>query len=432
MDDEHRLRLERLMGALGSAVLVLPTAAVTRRGGGSEHDYRGHSDFLYLTGFQEPSAVLVVAPRASERVSLFLEARDPEREVWDGERLGLERAVLERGVDAAYPIAALSERLPMLLRDADAMYFRLGAGDGFEPVVLRALERARALGRRGVGWPTSVIEPGVLLHELRRIKSSPELARMRRAADITCDAHIELMRVTRPGMYEYELEALLRHRFREHGSQGPAYSPIVAAGDHATVLHYVSNDGALRDGDLLLVDAGCEHELYAADVTRTFPVGKTFSPAQAELYDLVLEAQRLAIEQCRPGRTMLDVHRTAVRTITEGLVRLELLRGEVDELVEKKKYQTFFMHSTSHYLGMDVHDAGRYFEGKRAMALEPDVVITVEPGIYVPRDAEAPEPYRGIGIRIEDDVRIGAEQPEILTARAPRERSEVERLRGGG
>lgn len=423
---ELAARRAAVRAALGDAVLVLPSAPTALRNNDVEHEYRQSSDLFYLTGFEEPDSVLVLSGR-DEGYTLFVRRRDPEREIWDGRRAGVEGAVEIYGADRAYPIEELDARLVDLLENVTRVHYRLGERKDFDARFLDVLDRVRARGRSGSDWPTEIVDPRVLLHEARLKKSEYELSRMRRAAEISAEAHRAAMAACRPGMYEYEIEGVLLHAFKRGGSQRVAYGAIVGSGANATILHYRENDRRMNDGELLLIDAGAEFEYYAADITRTFPVNGRFSPEQKALYQIVLDAQLAAIEQSRPGRTLDEVHEAAARVIAAGLVELGFLSGSVDEILEQKRLRPYFMHRTSHWLGMDVHDVGRYYQAKKPRPLEPGMVITVEPGIYVAEDDEhAPPAFRGIGIRIEDDVAITAGDPDVLTAGAPKTIEEVE------
>ena len=414
------------------SVAVLPAAREARRSNDTEYRYRQDSDFYYVTGFSEPEAVAVIAPSHPEhKYTLFVRPRDPEREVWDGRRAGVEGARETYGADAAFPVAEFGEKLGDLLNGARSLYYRLGDGNpDLDSKIVRQIARMRAMGRRGVHPPAAIIDPGSILHEMRLVKAVEEVALMRRAAEISAEAHREAMRRARPGMKEYEVEALIEYVFRKSGASGPAYTTIVGAGANATILHYIQNDAELRDGDLLLIDAGAEFETYAADITRTFPVSGRFTDAQRRIYQLVLRAQEECIQMVRPGVTLDEMHRRSVEIITEGMVGLGLLQGDPSKLVEDEEYKKFYMHRLGHYLGMDVHDVGRYHtEEREARPVEPGIVMTVEPGIYVAADAEGvPDEYRGIGVRIEDDVLVTAAGHEILTAAAPKQVEEIEGL----
>ncbi len=421
-------RREAFLDAMREGVAVFCSASEFVRNGDVEHAYRQASDFFYLTGFREPDAVLVLSNVHPEhRVVLFVRPRDPERETWDGRRAGLEGAKEQYGADVSYDIAELPEQLPKYLTGARRLYYHLSDGSGRDARVLEALRSARHQDRRkGHGTPTEIIDTDQVLHQHRLLKTVDELEIMRKAASISVEAHKAAMRRAAPGMYEFEIEAELLRVFRENGSERPAYGAIVGSAENATILHYRENNRKMADGDLLLIDAGCEYEYYASDITRTFPVNGCFTPPQAEIYDIVLDAQRKSIEACRPGSPFTLPHDAAALAIAEGLVRLGLLSGEPEALVREEAHKKFFMHSTSHWLGMDVHDVGLYYIDGEPRALEPGMVLTVEPGIYIPEDADVDEKYRGIGIRIEDDILITATGNENMTEGAPRERGDVE------
>jgi Xaa-Pro aminopeptidase len=417
------------MEQLPSGVAVFPAAPVALRNNDVEHDYRQDSDFHYLTGFDEPDAVLVLASEHAEhKVVMFVRPRDPEREVWDGRRVGVEGVIQQFGADAAFPIAELAARLPDFLQNHERLLYRLGRDRAFDEKVLAALDATRARGRRGVSWPMQIVDSAALLHEQRVFKSPEEVATMRRAAAITRDAHVAAMKHAKPGRYEYEIEAVLAQVFRRQGSQRPAYGSIVGSGPNATILHYRNNDRLMEDGDLLLIDAGCELDYYASDVTRTFPVSGRFSEPQRAIYQIVLDAQLASMAATRPGGTLDEIHLAAVHVIVDGLLGLRLLQGEHDHIVKEGLYRPFYMHRTSHYLGMDVHDVGAYFRDKSPRKLEPGMVITIEPGIYIgANEAAVPPEYRNIGVRIEDDVLITADGCMNLTADIPKTVDELER-----
>lgn len=422
-------RRRRVLEGVAPGVLVLPAAPLALRNNDVEHEYRQDSDLYYLTGFDEPETVAVLRPDAEKPFTLFVRPRDPEREVWDGARAGCEGAVERFGADAAYPISELDQKLVDALEGCPRLFYRMGRDRAFDDRVLRALDGARARARRGSSYPTAVVDPATVLHEMRRLKSADEVELMAKAAAITRDAHLAAMRAARPGMFEYELEALLRATFRRAGSERPAYAPIVGSGPNATVLHYRRNDRRMCEGDLLLIDAGCEYGYYASDVTRTFPVGGRFSAPQRRLFDLVLSAQTAGIDAVRPGVTLDDIHQRTLRILTEGMIDLGLVEGPFEEAIKEERYKRCYMHKTSHYLGMDVHDVGAYFIDKKPRPLEAGVVITVEPGLYVaPDDTKAPSEYRGIGIRIEDDILVTADGHRVLSDGLPRTASEIELL----
>jgi Xaa-Pro aminopeptidase len=411
------------------SVAVIPSAAEVLRSNDTHYRYRQDSDFFYLTGFDEPESIAVVRPGHAEHpYTLFVRPRDPERETWEGRRAGVEGARQLHGADAAFPVEEFKEKLGELLDGARNVYFRLGVRPDLDDLLVKQIAAMRQRSRTQRA-PDSITDPGAILSEMRLVKSDEEIELMRRAADIAAEAHVEAMRAARPGMYEYEIEALVEYVFRRGGATGPAYTTIVGGGANATVLHYVTNDAILRAGDLLLIDAGCEFRGYASDITRTFPVSGRFTPAQREIYSVVLEAQLACVEMAGPGVTMEDLNERAVSMLTEGMLRLGLLRGDAGKLIEEKAYKKFFMHGLGHFLGMDVHDVGRYKLEDGPRKLASGNVITVEPGLYVAEDAEdVPERFRGVGVRIEDDVLVTPEGRLVLTDKVPKRLEEIEEL----
>ncbi len=422
----YRERRERLFRAMGRGVAVLPAAPVALRNGDVEHEYRQDSDLYYLTGFDEPESVAVLVAEPEPKFVLFCRPRDPDREVWDGPRAGVDGAVATFGADEAHPMAELGEKLPKLLENVARLYFRFGRDRPFDDVVFKALERLRALSRRGVYGPAEIVDLGTVLHEMRLRKSDDEVASMRRAGEITQSGHLQAMAMAKPGRYEYEVEGVLRHAFRAGGSDRSAYPPIVGSGPNATILHYRRNDRRMEEGDLLLIDAGAEWGYMAADVTRTFPVSGRFTDEQREIYQIVLDAQTASIEACKPGATLEDVHKESVRVVTEGLVRTGILSGEVSKHIEEGTYKPYYMHRTSHWLGMDVHDVGAYHVGGQPRPLEPGMALTVEPGLYIAPTAGVDAKWRGIGVRIEDDVVVRETGCEVLTQGIPKTVADVE------
>jgi len=413
------------------AALLLPTATEKLRSGDSHYPFRPDSDFYYLTGFSEPNAVaLLKKSKDTQSFTLFVMAKNPAQEVWTGIRQGVEGAVDNFGADAAVPVSELEDRLSELLADVSELHFSFGRHPEFEARLNNVLSRLR-VGRKAQLGPASMVDPGSLLAELRLLKGDDELKLMREGARITEEAHRLAMTRVRPGMYEYEIEALLHYTFRSHGAWGWAYPSIVGGGENACILHYVKNDSPLRDGDLMLIDAGAEVDGYATDVTRTSPVSGRFSPAQRELYEVVLAAQHKAIEAVQPGATIDGIHEITVRELCAGMLSVGLLDGELDAVIESLAYRRYYMHRTSHWLGLDVHDVGRYhLSDGPARPLEPGMVITVEPGLYVaPGDDEAPERFRGIGIRIEDDILVTEDGHENLTEAIPKTVADIEALR---
>ena len=421
-------RRRRLARAMGAGVAVIPTAPERRRNADAHYPYRFDSYFYYLSGFDEPEATLVVVAGEAPKALLFCRERNEEREIWEGLRHGPQAARERFGFDEAHPIAKLDEVLASLIENQPALFYPVGADPQWDARAMKWLNEARAKVRAGVAAPERVQEVRALLDDMRLVKDAHELSIMRRAADISARAHRRAMRATRPGKREYEIEAELLHEFRRSGAQSPAYAPIVAGGANACVLHYVANDAPLRDGELLLIDAGCELDGYASDLTRTFPVNGRFSGAQREVYELVLAAHRAAMDKVRAGNAWNEPHDAAVRTLAQGMLDLKLLRGGLDEALEKETYKRFYMHRTGHWLGLDVHDAGDYKRSGRWRALEPGMTLTVEPGLYIRAAPDVPEPLRNTGVRIEDDVLVGEGACEVLTAGAPKAVDDIEAL----
>jgi len=425
----HSTRRARLAQAMQGGLAVLPTAPERLRNRDTRFPFRYDSHFYYLTGFPEPDAVLVLLAAPEPKSLLFCREKDVEREVWDGVRFGPEAARERFGVDEAHPIGKLDERIVELLADQAALYFPLGADPAWDARAVGWLNAVRANARAGVAAPERVHDVRALIDEMRLVKDAHEQGVMRRAAAISAAAHRRAMREARPGRYEYEIEAELLHEFRRRGAQFPAYWPIVAGGANACVLHYVQNDAELRDGDLLLVDAGCELAGYASDITRTHPVNGRFSAVQREVYELVLAAQASAIDKVRPGNAWNEPHDAAVRALAQGMLDLKLLGGSLDEALEKQTYKRFYMHRTGHWLGLDVHDAGEYKRAGKWRTLAPGMTLTVEPGLYIRAADDVPAPLHGIGVRIEDDVLVTAAGCEVLTAEAPKAIADIEALK---
>lgn len=426
-----RPQLAEFINRLGQdSVAIISSAPEATRSNDTNYRYRQNSDFYYLTGFDEPEAIAVITPTQEQKFTLFVRPRDPEREIWDGRRAGVEGAVKQYGADAAFPAEEFREKLGDLINGARNLYYRIGGGNPeLDDMIVRQIGRMRSMGRKGINAPEAIIDTGAILHEMRLIKSADEVELMQRAADIAAEAHREAMKTARPGMKEYEVEALIEFIFRRSGAAGPAYTSIVGSGPNATVLHYINNDATLRDGDLLLVDAGAEYQGYASDITRTFPVNGRFTQAQRDIYDLVLQTQVDCVRRARPGVQMEELKSHSIEMLTEGMVRLGLLEGEPEKLIEEKKYEQFYMHGLGHFLGIDVHDVGRYYNDGESRRLEPGMVITVEPGLYVAENTEGiPEKYRGIGVRIEDDVLITEDGQRVLSSKVPKQPEEIEEL----
>lgn len=424
---ERRARLRQLVGP--RAALLLASAPEHLRNGDVHHKFRQDSDILYLTGFEEPQTVVVLRPDHPETpFVMFVRERSPADEIWTGRRAGVEGAKARFGADAAFPIGELETKLPDLLAGVDDVHLHFGADEAWLARMFQIIARMRAAERRGRRAPVRLVDARLTVHEMRLLKSDAEIGTLRRAAEITAEAHSAAMRAARGGTGEHEIEALIDHTFRRHGGTGPGYPTIVGGGANAVILHYVENRAPLEEGKLLLVDAGCEVDGFTADVTRTFPVARPFSPAQRRAYEAVLEAQVAAIEAVRPGTTLDAIHAQVVEQLTRRMVELELLSGDVAELVEKHAYKPFYMHRTSHWLGLDVHDVGFYSTDGVARPLEPGMVLTIEPGLYVAEDAAAPSDLRGMGIRIEDDILVTANGWENLTRATPKTVAEIEKL----
>jgi Xaa-Pro aminopeptidase len=424
-------RRERIMSAMGGGMMLLAAAPERPRTADILYPYRQDSDFDYVTGFSEPDAVCVLAPDAPDRYMLFVRPADPERAIWVGPRAGVEGAVERYGADKAHPLEDLERVLGPVVEKSANVYHSVLRDDALAQRLLALIRGAQAGRPRTGTGPSAIRDPADILHEMRLRKEPDELERMRRAIAVACEAHREAMQQARPGMTEFEVEALIDYTFRRRGATGPAYPSIVASGPNATILHYVDNDRVLGDNDLLLIDAGAEHAGYCADVTRTFPVGRRYSGPQRTLYDAVLAAQQAAIDTIRPGATLEGAHQAAVRVLVGALLAEHLLEGSADEIVEKGLYRRFYMHRTSHWLGHDVHDVGNYAVAGAPRPLEPGMVLTVEPGLYLPADADdLPAGVRGVGIRIEDDVLVTPSGHEVLSAAAPKQVSDIETLRG--
>lgn len=414
--------------APASAAIIF-SAPEAQRNADCEYPYRQHSDFLYLTGFSEPEAVLVLI-KSDEKHShtvLFNRIRDLTAEIWFGRRLGQDAAPEKLGVDKALPFDEIVDQLYQLLNGLDVVYHAQGEFDYADKLVFGALDVLRRGSRRNLKAPRTVIDWRPMVHEMRLFKSDAEMAVMRKAGEISALAHIRAMETCRPNMYEYQLCGEIEYEFTRHGARFPSYNTIVGSGENACILHYTENECAMKDGDLVLIDAGAELDGYAGDITRTFPVNGKFSKEQREIYDIVLQSINTALELYRPGTSIHEVTRQIVRIKTEGLVKLGILQGDVEQLIENKAYHPFFMHGLSHWLGLDVHDVG-FYGVERDRILEPGMVLTIEPGLYIAPDADVPPQYRGIGVRIEDDILITEDGNENLTAMVVKDPDEIEAL----
>jgi Xaa-Pro aminopeptidase len=423
----RRRALMRLMGR--DTVAIVPAAPPRRRNADNEYNYRQDSDFYYLTGLAEPDAVAVLMPgRSAAEYVLFLRDRDPAREIWDGKRAGPVGAVADYGADDAFPIGDIDEILPGMLEGRERVFYSMGLHPEFDPRVVGWVNGLRAQARSGRHPPQEFVALDHVLHDMRLYKSRAELGLMRRAGEIAAAAHVRAMRFCRPGRMEFEVMAEILHEFNRSGAD-VSYHPIVGGGANSCVLHYRENSAPLADGDLLLVDAGCEYGYYASDITRTYPVNGRFSDEQRAVYEVVLEAQRAAIAKVKPGNHWNEPHDAAVRAITQGLVRIGLLKGPVPRLIKSQAYRRYFMHRTGHWLGMDVHDVGDYKVGDQWRVFEPGMVLTVEPGIYIAAGSRGvPRRFWNIGVRIEDDVVVTRTGCEILSSGVPKEPLEIEAL----
>nr|WP_267903681.1 Xaa-Pro aminopeptidase [Pseudomonas eucalypticola] len=428
---EYARRRKALMAQMEpNSIAILPAAAVAIRNRDVEHVYRQDSDFQYLSGFPEPEAVIALIPgRQHGEYVLFCRERNPERELWDGLRAGQEGAVRDYGADDAFPIADIDDILPGLIEGRDRVYTAMGSHPEFDRHLMDWINVIRSKANLGSQPPNEFVALDHLLHDMRLYKSAAEVKVMRHAAQISARAHVRAMQACRAGLHEFSLEAELDYEFRKGGAKMPAYGSIVAAGRNSCILHYQQNDAVLRDGDLVLIDAGCEIDCYASDITRTFPVSGTFSPEQKAIYELVLKSQEAAFAAIGPGKHWNQAHEATVQVITEGLVQLGLLQGNVDELIATEAHRAFYMHRAGHWLGMDVHDVGEYRVGGEWRVLEPGMTLTVEPGIYIsPDNPHVAKKWRGIGVRIEDDVVVTRTGCEILTGDVPKTVAEIEAL----
>ncbi len=436
---EYQRRRNELMALMEEkSIAILPSANLVSRNSDVEYQFRQNSDFYYLTGFDEPESVIVLVPgREHGECILFCRERDADEEQWHGDITGPERAMQLFGIDDAFPISDIDDILPGLIEGRSKLYYAMGAQKEFDGRVISWVNQISTNKQTGTRPPGEFVQLDQYLHELRLFKSQAELNVMKRAAEITGKAHRRLLEVVEPGMYEYELDAELQYTFLKNGAKSAAYPSIVGSGNNGCILHYISNRDQIRKGDLVLVDAGAEYENYASDVTRTFPASGKFTKVQAEVYDIVLAAQAAAIEEIKPGNHWSQPHDAAVRVITEGLISLGLLEGDLDELIQSEAYKPFYMHKTGHWLGLDVHDVGEYrledslplndsHSSQVWREFEPGMVMTVEPGIYIEESMDVPGKYKGIGIRIEDNVLVTKDGCEVLTAEIPKSIEEIE------
>jgi len=424
--EKRRRQLMRMVGHGG--IVILPSAPVRTRSRDVEYRFRQDSDFFYMTGFAEPEAVAVLVPgRANGEYLLFCREKDPKREQWDGLRAGQEGAIEKYGADDAFPIEDLDDILPGIIESCSRVFYTMGMYAEFDTRIAEWVNTLRSKLSHGAQTPQEFVALDHLLHDMRIYKSRTEISAMRKSAKVAVEAHKRAMRITEPGLYEYEVEAEFRHEFRRNDAW-VSYSPIVGGGKNACILHYVENNAELRDGDLLLIDAGCELDYYASDITRTFPVNGRFSPEQRAVYEVVLEAQHAAIEKTVVGNHWNEPHDAAVKVITKGLKKLGLIDGPLPKLIKDGAYQQFYMHRTGHWIGMDVHDVGDYKVGKEWRMLETGMVTTVEPGIYIGNSRKVPKAFRNIGIRIEDDVAITSKGPDVLSKGLVTDPDDIESL----
>lgn len=428
---EYAKRRKLLMQKIGSTgVVILPAASLVRRNNDADYPYRQQSDFYYLTGFEEPEAVLILAPKRKKgEFILFNRVRDREMEIWNGHRAGQEGACKTFGANEAYPIAEIEKRLPALLEGCEEIHYTLGIHKHFDAILLNAVNKIRNKIRSGIRSPFVFIDSAETIHEMRLIKSPAEIALMRKAAEISTHAHLRAMKTCRPGMYEYQLEAELSYEFQRNGARFHAYTPIVGSGANTCILHYIDNNNVIKDNSLVLIDAGCEYHNYAADITRTFPANGRFSPEQRAIYEIVLAAQLAGIKAVRPGAPWSAPQEIITKIITKGLLDLGILKGKLNDLIREEAYFTFYMHKSGHWLGLDVHDVGYYKIKNKWRLLQPGMVLTVEPGIYISSDVRGvAKRWHNIGVRIEDDILVTAKGCEILTHRLPKIIKEIEAI----
>jgi Xaa-Pro aminopeptidase len=433
-----RQQLKDFIEAIGrDAVAIIPAAHEVTRSYDTEYKFHQDPDFFYLTGFPEPDAIAVITP-ANKRnpFTLFVRPRDPLMETWYGRREGTEGAMKNYAASKALPIEKFASELPKLLNGNEKLYYRFGVDNKLDQQILQYLSAQRFRRLKTAYPPHTIVDPTVLIHEMRLHKTEAEVELMQKSADIAAEAHVLAMKSARPGMNESQIEAIIEHNFRMNGAAGVSYNSIVGGGANATILHYVENNAELKDGDLLLIDAGAHYQGYASDITRTFPVNGKFTKAQREVYDIVLETEIACVEFTKKGNTIKQRQDLSIEMLTEGLKKLGILHGDTPDLIKNKKYEKYYMHGVGHYLGLDVHDAGRYFTdaaAKNSRPFAPGMVLTVEPGLYIPPDdADAPEQYRGIGIRIEDDVLVTEDGNVNLTVKCPKQAEEIEAIMNSG
>ena len=427
-----RPQLKKFMDEIGTdAVAIIPAAHEQTRSYDTEFKFRQDSDFWYLTDFPEPDAIAVLTPGKRTKYTMFVRPRDPEMETWYGRRQGTEGAEKNYGVQKAYSIDKFEKQLAKMLDGVETLYYRFGRDTALDKLILNYFATQRYRRLKGGYPPHTIIDPTVIVHEMRLHKTPEEIELMATAGKIGAEAHILAMKKCKPGMNELEIESIIEHYFRMNGASGVAYNSIIGGGENATILHYVENNMPLKNGDLLLIDAGCEYKGYASDITRTFPINGKYTPAQKEVYNVVLDVQKACIDATVTGTTVKQRQDLSIELLTEGMKKIGLLKGATKTLIKNKKYMKYYMHGVGHYIGMDVHDAGRYTDqsAKNSRPYAPGMVLTVEPGIYVPpNDKTAPAKFRGIGIRIEDDVLITEDGNRNLTSKVPKEIDEIEAL----
>ncbi len=431
-----RPQLKKFIDQIGKdAVAIIPAAHEKQRSYDTEYKFRQDSDFMYLTGFPEPDAIAVITPSKRTKYTMFVRPRDPEMETWFGRREGTEGAKKNYGVQQAYNLDRFEKMLHKMLDGHDKLYYRFGVDKKLDRTILDYLSGQRVARLKTAYPPHTIVDPTIPIHEMRLFKNEEEIEIMAKSGEIAAEAHILAMKKTKPGMNESQVEALMEGYMKDKGAAGVAYNSIVGGGDNATILHYVENNAPLKDGDMILIDAGAEYKGYASDITRTFPVNGKFTKAQKEMYQVVLDVQKECIKATVTGTTILERQNLSIELLTEGMKKLGLLKGATKTLIKNKKYLPYYMHGVGHYIGMDVHDAGRYFDdqkAKQSRAFAPGMVLTVEPGIYVPADdKKAPPKFRGMGIRIEDDVLVTEDGNRNFTTKVPKEIDEIEALMNG-
>ena len=432
-----RKQLKNFIDAIGKdSVAIIPAAHEVTKSYDTEFKFHQDPDFFYLTGFPEPDAIAVIAPANKKNpFTLFVRPRDAAMETWYGRREGVDGAVKNYGADKAFPIEKFESELAKILNGSEKLYSRFGVDNRLDQQILSYLSAQRFRRLKTAYPPHTIVDPNILLHEMRLHKTDEEVELMQKAADLAVDAHVLAMKSTKPGMNESEIESIIEHHFRMNGGAGVSYNSIIGGGENATILHYVENNRELKDGDLLLIDAGAHYKGYASDITRTFPVGGRFTKAQRDVYDTVLAVEIACLEATKKGNTVKQRHDLSIELLTEGMKKLGLLKGKTKDLIKKKAYMKYYMHGVGHYLGLDVHDAGRYFtdqKAKNSRPFEAGMVLTVEPGLYIPiDDKDAPAKYRGIGVRIEDDVLVTEDGNVNLTAKCPKQAEEIEELMNG-